>query len=700
MLWHSGKTKLTGVEEGKARSCMVNDGSITIDGNDVPVVPSHVGIPYLGAMIQLDLGWKSQLDAINGTIRGFCNAVGRYRDMFAHNIGRAVWALNTFLVPKLVYRLCFVNPKVSEASGWDQQVRKCLGSLVQEASGCPQAIKPAVWACVTGLRLPSQEERMLKVTELFFRLNAADARSWSARSRWAARPRSAGQRCATNRSVRATAIAESFGWNVKRCGVGGGAGDEAQRERIRQSAPDTGVSARFELDGQQRRAVGNHCVLWRRGERDEQWPVVNLFTDGSWYHSGLDGRSAPVSAWAVIVRNDWLCDQYSMVEAEGRISRATMSQTVFFGGRIEARDGEGNYDAELQAIARALTVVPVDTSVVIHTDSRSSIEAIGRYRSTSNVRRKLRMAGRLQLTLINRLMQVKNEEGAEVKLAWVKAHTKEASVVSLESVGNRLADHVAGVMCRDTGLNSFRCQMAIPWGDYDPFVTIEDSKTGRPMTGDPRRAATKYLVSESLAEWSASESQSRFSAVDGGVRDLWQSVMAEQPRSGGLVMAVASDVVQWAKAEVTDVDGKVSSSYMARTCSRCGRVPGRPTRRAEVDSISHWVDCPRWSVARQRSAEMVLDIVSENSATVLSWSPGVDHSLPCLVRALGLHSGAGGSALTAACYGAFDRRGASSLMRMMGRGVEDHNAVVIRRIRAALFYWVTQVNSSLRVASV
>lgn len=287
-----------------------------------------------------------------------------------------------------------------------------------------------------------------------------------------------------------------------------------------------------------------------------------------------------------------------------------------------------------------------------------------------------------------------------MKLAWVKAHTKEASVVSLESVGNRLADHVAGVMCRDTGLNSFRCQMAIPWGDYDPFVTIEDSKTGRPMTGDPRRAATKYLVSESLAEWSASESQSRFSAVDGGVRDLWQSVMAEQPRSGGLVMAVASDVVQWAKAEVTDVDGKVSSSYMARTCSRCGRVPGRPTRRAEVDSISHWVDCPRWSVARQRSAEMVLDIVSENSATVLSWSPGVDHSLPCLVRALGLHSGAGGSALTAACYGAFDRRGASSLMRMMGRGVEDHNAVVIRRIRAALFYWVTQVNSSLCVASV
>ena len=110
--------------------------------------------------------------------------------------------------------------------------------------------------------------------------------------------------------------------------------------------------------------------------------MVNLFTDGSWYHSGLDGRSAPVSAWAVIVRNDWLCDQYSMVEAEGRISRATMSQTVFFGGRIEARDGEGNYDAELQAIARALTVVPVDTSVVIHTDSRSSIEAIGRYRST------------------------------------------------------------------------------------------------------------------------------------------------------------------------------------------------------------------------------------------------------------------------------------------------------------------------------
>jgi ribonuclease HI len=696
--WHSAKTKLLGIVEGKERRCMVNDGSIAIEGEVVPVVAPNVGVPYLGARIQLDLGWSSQLEAISGSIRGFCNAVERHSEVFVGNLGRAVWAFNTFLLPKLVYRLAFVGPKVTDARGWDQRIRQCLGSIARKSTGCPQGIKPAIWSAVAGVRLPSLEEKLLKVTEAFFRLNAGQSRSWSARARWVARPRAASQRCATNRLVRAADIALSFGWTMQQSRDDGMLDERAQ---VLSLAPVTGITARFQLGGEEYKAVGNHCELWRRGEVERPWPVVSMYTDGSWHAHGLDGKSAPVSAWAVIVENDWLRECHGLVEPEGSISRSTLSRAVLFGGRINARQGVGNYDAELQAIARALTLVPADTSVVIYTDSQSSIDAISRYRLVGG-RRQLRMAGRTHLSLISGIMKAKVEEGADVHLLWVKAHAKAEDALGLASVGNRLADHVAGQMCNDRWANSFRCNHVIPWGQYDPFVTIEDSVTGRVLSADPRRSALGYLASECRSVWSMSQSQSRFSVAAGAMRDLWVAVMAERPACGGLVMALAADVVQWRTTEQTDAEGKVSSSHVERMCPRCGRKPGQPTRTPVVDSASHWVVCPRWSALRLRSAEEVRDIVSEHTvgpeAVLDEWSAAGDRSLASLIRALGLGPAGGDSPeLTAACFGAFDRHaiGAVPFVRSMGPVADGQRDTIVRRIRLALLAWVSQVHSSL-----
>jgi ribonuclease HI len=106
------------------------------------------------------------------------------------------------------------------------------------------------------------------------------------------------------------------------------------------------------------------------------------------------------------------------------------------------RRTQGVYPAELQAIARALAMLPASATIRIHSDSRSSLEAISAYEQQLNERKRLSMPARPILQLIHRLMQQQEAAGGSVSLSHVKAHIDGDD---RHSVGNRIADYHANL---------------------------------------------------------------------------------------------------------------------------------------------------------------------------------------------------------------------------------------------------------------
>lgn len=101
---------------------------------------------------------------------------------------------------------------------------------------------------------------------------------------------------------------------------------------------------------------------------------------------------------------------------------------------------QGIYAAELQAIARALAMIPASVGIHVHSDSKSSMQAIAAYGEQRNERRRLRMAARPLLQIIDHLLHIRRAAGSSTSFSHVQAHTDSTE---LHSVGNRLADYRA-----------------------------------------------------------------------------------------------------------------------------------------------------------------------------------------------------------------------------------------------------------------
>ena len=336
---------------------------------------------------------------------------------------------------------------------------------------------------MTGLLLPSCCERVLKVSETFFRLNGDPAKASAAQARWLAIKSNSSAR--TNRLVRAQHLVTELGWTMT----------TVQRSRRwwieSDRAPNGCHSMAVMLGGTTRNMIADHQGLW--GKLEPTWPTVHLFTDGSWHPP--TGLVPGVSSWAVCVRNDWLNDYHTEVEPEGSISARTRAQSVVFGGRIDESTGVGNFDAELTAIARALMSVPVKCSVSIHTDSMSSIQAIDAYRNSINHRARLRMAGRPLLAIINKVIIAKATYSATTSLQWVRAHSTHTAI---EHVGNRLADDMATRVCNVRTIMKHRIESSLMLAQHEAFVAIHVPSATVPgvkrlLTTDPRRAASSSV---------------------------------------------------------------------------------------------------------------------------------------------------------------------------------------------------------------
>ena len=550
---------------------------VSIDGHlPQPCAHDHP-IRYLGLHVSFDGSWAVQRKKALGLVSMFTRLVSK----FALPLRSAAYMFNVFLLPKLELALAYVHGP--GCSSWLKDCDRLLIGSVKHAAGSLLSLSHSAVALSLGLVLPSWLEASVKVSELFLRMNSSDPR-WGRLGRVAFR-----QQCGS--SVTAATLLPPLDSGTRLTRAARLAAQVLQWE--------------LHLDVQSRRASSRrrhlyHCepllhapaasecslaqLLQLKHERSivafDAWAgwgaslaplrqTVSVFTDGSF------DRGSDTSAWSVAVCDEWLEDNYgTLPDDEQLLSTAHVGGAALFGASIACTGGV--YPAELQAIARALVMFPLTTSLHIYTDSRASIAAMASYAQQLNERKRLRMAARPLLQFIHHQLRLREQiaNGGSVQFSHVRAHTNNADLVS---VGNRLADYQAN-LCRSKPdrVQSTRLHQ-LPVELLELHLSVrEQGAQGRCVIDDIRRAALKVLKSEALIKWATRPEQGLLAgesmlALADTVRRLGT------PAQQTALMHIATNSIQYHLIE--EADG--SQSLQQLPCSRC-LVPL---------TLSHLVQC-------------------------------------------------------------------------------------------------------------
>ncbi len=99
---------------------------------------------------------------------------------------------------------------------------------------------------------------------------------------------------------------------------------------------------------------------------------IEICTDGS--------AGNGVSSWSACYLDDDLYTHRSNVPSEGKFNGGDshLDYITYISGHIPSISGSGVYDAELEAVARALISVSASVHVRVHCDSKSVVMAIHR----------------------------------------------------------------------------------------------------------------------------------------------------------------------------------------------------------------------------------------------------------------------------------------------------------------------------------
>jgi len=650
MRFHAGKCVLTGRTSDDTP--LVNQ-HIRIDGVILSACAWDAAIRYLGATLEFGLSPAAQVTTVTQRIAHFCNALQQHQ----LRVDRAIYAINTFLVPSLAYCIVFVQPSSSQAASWDKQVARTVMRL--SGPDPVRGMKPAALATITGLILPSSYERAVKISEAYLRINGSLASSHSARCRWL--DRRAESSSWTNRLVRINSIAHEAGVHLERM-------PRSNRAwRSEDHYPDRVNLVIATVDDVVCPLVCDYYGIWGAAVK---WPMITMCTDGS-----VQGRGDwQVSSWSVIVIDDWFRSNWHTIPPEGHFRANTLAGAAFLSGRVTLDHGQGVFDAELQGIARGLLAVPVSCAVLVWTDSKSTIDALKAYAAEPRDRARLRMPGRQWLSLIHRLIACRLECGASTTILWIKAHSDEQSI---EHVGNRCADELAKRASAPAPLHI--STSLLPLEQEEPWLMMREwtaaGTAGRLITADPRRVCFRKLASCAQVEWTKSETQSLFSSPDVDGRALWKLVRTCLPRLCGHVLRFLTDTAHWYRP----LDGGAAE----RRCVHCDTLL----------TTMHVVCCPLHSRRRQDAANNVRDLLApypDASAICNRWMADHDSDVRTLLVRLGLASGPTSSvAVAAASFGAF-RQDTAVECSIRWHVPKLDRQQLLDRIRSTLFVWASR----------
>ncbi len=633
---------------------------IRIDGHLLVPAASTDAVEYLGARLRLDLRADVQSAKIAQRVGHFCSALGRHQ----LRVDRAVFAINHFLIPSLAYAMTFVQPSKRDASGWDKQIARAVMNLCGD--DLVRRMKPEALASITGLILPSYHEQVIKTSETYIRLNSECAAGLSARDRWDNSHRGS---AASNRLRRVPACASALGLELART---------AKRARMWHDSPRIPAAARvvdFEVDGHRCSAVQDLYGCW--GSDTTGWPHITMCTDGS-----VQGKGPLEAAgWAVFFLDDWFAENWATIPAEDQFSAGTLQGAAYMHGRVPMSHGAGVFDAELQAIARGLSAVPITCDVTIYTDCESAIAAISRYDSRIGGRTQLRTSGRQWLSLICRLRRRRDETGSTTELQWVEAHS---DIHSRAHVGNRCADELAK---RASAIGAAPPRGAhLPLEQEDVWLSMyhvdaDSGQRGRLATGDPRKVCVRRARECALDVWRASGTQSTFCHPDVGYKELWLCIRTLRPALASAVLLFLTDTCHWRRAS----DGSVAAAH----CNPCN----------VTCSVSHLMCCPVLQRRRADTALFVCDVLEDArwrpSATLRAACERWRAMRPLDVRTLLVHlrlaSGdVASTGVVAASFGAFRADAAHAFQRVWKVQPEQLDQVRCTLFFAACRSWVNR----------
>jgi len=586
VLFHPKKTTLMG--RGSDGKLMVNNNMYVKDSkgsvNYLDVQPIDKSIDYLGSKLQMNLGSSSGVTKINNLIHMWCRGVERS----GLSVNKVVWIFNMYMIPAISYSLSFVQPSAAEARKWDYWVCCCISRMIGHRGA--RWVKHEALAAITGLTLPSQHEKVIKVSETFIRLNRNHGESWLCRQRWMA----FGARSLGTRKLAAD-MGIVFNRNLN-----------PPTSSAHSLPPSSSTVSSCVVAGVVCRIVLGSSSVWGIDSKDIT--TINICTDGS-----LCGG---VSSWSVCYIDDVLLGNIGVIPKEGKfVVDEKYDWITHLSGRTSTSFANGIYDAELEAVARALLSVAATNHVHIHCDSQSVVAAIKRARANCkqvnvnvsldvecinvvewyNDRQHLRSAGRNWLHLIVRIMYVRQRYGGRTRIGWVRAHTGGSSAIE---VGNRCADEFA----KRAAKHDEKVQR-IPIEVEDAYVTMIDKPSKNVITSDCRRECQRRFQVQNTTGWSKSHSQSRFSHPLISSKLLFTTVSRLRPSLCGFVIRVLADIVQWRKVDD-------SKEVVEMCCKECKGVKA---------DVVHLMQCVG---VRHLHRRCIDDIVKLAKADLSSWNAG------------------------------------------------------------------------------
>jgi hypothetical protein len=240
----------------------------------------------------------------------------------------------------------------------------------------------------------------------------------------------------------------------------------------------------------------------------------------------------------------------------------------------------GVYPAELQAIARALAMLPLSFGLVIHSDSQASIAAIRSYRAQVNERKRMRMAARPLLQLVHHLLDRREQVGGSALLQHVAAHTTNTDA---HSVGNRLADYQANLSRLHPDRPTPLSLLELPLAQCERHLRVLQSD-GTMVIDDIRRTALAQLRSAGLVKWAAKPDQGRLACA--GMVELGRVVrLAGSPAQQITFLHIATNSIHF------HWHGVPVASLQQLHCAACNST---------LD-LEHFVTCPAPSSCRART---------------------------------------------------------------------------------------------------
>lgn len=481
---------------------------ISVEGVVPQPVPHHQSIRYLGAHVRFDGDCAAQFSKARELIGMFTRLISK----FCVSISQAVYIVRVFVLAKLEHALRLARgPGTTE---WLDSCDRLLVGCFKHAADSPLRLSHTAVALALGFHLPSWMEVGIKVSELFLRLNSSDAR-WGHIGRLAMRHECGAVVDASTRLPRpnsssrigraAYLAVNRLQWQLhlsEPARAGSRHGHLFAAEPLACAQPTLADCSSASLVALPAGAAWLAHDAWCGFGAAVPPQSVHVYTDGS------RATPPPSSAWSVAVADSWLDDNFQRLPAnEKLLTAAHVSAATLIGASIACT--RGVYPAELQAIARALAMFPLSFQLTIHSDSQASIAALRSYEAQLNERKRMRMAARPLLQLVQHLLARRRQAGGSAELQHIPAHTRN---MDAHSVGNRLADYQANLSRLRPDRSAPLSLRELPLSSCEPHLHVLQAD-GCMVIDDLRRTALTQLRAQALARWSAKPDQGRFACA-------------------------------------------------------------------------------------------------------------------------------------------------------------------------------------------